>query len=174
MTKRAPAKDELQPKTFKFSKVNEAKAKEQIKKYPNGRQASAVISLLYLAQEQEGWISRAAMGHIGEILNMPFIRVFEVVTFYTMFNLSPIGKYHIQLCGTTPCWLKGSDEILKACEKKLGIKKGEVTQDGQFGLIEVECLGACVNAPVVQLNDDYHEDLTPEKMTQLIEGCQHA
>lgn len=169
MSARVPAKQ--QPKNFEFSSDNLKKAKDIIAKYPKGRQASAVIPLLYLAQrQQEGnWVSIPAMDKIGQMLDMPYIRVYEVATFYTMFNLAPVGEYHIQLCRTTPCWLRGSDKIKKTCEKKLGIEVGETTADGKFTLSEVECLGACVNSPVVQINDDFYEDLDAENTEELLE-----
>jgi NADH-quinone oxidoreductase subunit E len=169
MSARAPAKE--QPKSFTFSSDNLKKAKEIIAKYPKGRQASAVIPLLYIAQRQQqgNWVTIAAMDKIADMLEMPYIRVYEVATFYTMFNLAPVGEYHIQLCRTTPCWLRGSDKIRKTCHKKLNIDIGETTPDGKFTLSEVECLGACVNAPVVQINDDFYEDLTPDLMEALID-----
>ncbi|MBN9543263.1 MAG: NADH-quinone oxidoreductase subunit NuoE [Alphaproteobacteria bacterium] len=141
-----------------------------IAKYPEGRQQSAVLPLLDLAQRQnDNWIPRAAMTKIASILNMPEIRVYEVATFYTMFNLAPVGKYFIQLCGTTPCWLRGADDIKKVCKNKLGIESGETSEDGMFSLLEVECLGACSNAPMVQINDDYFEDLNEENFTKLLD-----
>lgn len=160
-----------QPKEFKFSPENMKKIEAIIAKYPKGRQASAVMPLLDLAQRQhDNWIPEAAMEEIGRILDMPKIKVFEVATFYTMYNLQPRGKHHIQLCTTTPCWLRGSGEVLKACEKHLGIKLGETTADGQFTLTDVECLGACVNAPVFQHNgDEFYEDLTPENVVQVLD-----
>ncbi|HLI14082.1 MAG TPA: NADH-quinone oxidoreductase subunit NuoE [Alphaproteobacteria bacterium] len=155
---------------FAFTPENQSKAEAFIAKYPKGRQASAVLALLDLAQRQSGgWVSRAAMEHVAKLLDMPFIRVQEVATFYTMLNLKPVGKQLVQLCRTTPCWLRGSDSIRDACKRKLGIEVGETTPDGKFSLVEVECLGACVNAPVVQINDDYYEDLTPEKMEDILE-----
>lgn len=161
-----------QPREFKFSKENMKLVEQHIAKYPKGRQASAVMPLLDIAQLQNGgWIPEAAMEEIGRLLEMPRIKVFEVVTFYTMYNLSPKGKHHMQFCTTTPCWLAGSAEVVKACEKHLGIKLGETTKDGNFTLSEVECLGACVNAPVVQHNgDDFYEDLTPENAVKVLDG----
>ena len=174
----APDKD--QPKSFAFSKANEKKIRDIVARYPNGRQKSAIMPLLDLAQRQMaaeakkggGWIPRAAMAEIARILDIPEMKVFEVATFYTMYNLRPVGKYNIQCCTTTPCWLRGSTDIVKACEKKLGIKMGQPTKDQQFTLTEVECMGACVNAPMIQINDDYYEDLTPEVMEGLIEAMQ--
>ncbi len=164
--------DFVQPKEFKFSKENMVKVELHISKYPKGKQASAVMPLLDIAQLQnDGWIPEAAMEEIGRILDMPRIKVFEVATFYTMYNLAPVGKHHIQFCTTTPCWLAGSAEVVKACEKYLGIKLGETTPDGMFSLNDVECLGACVNAPVFQHNgDDFYEDLTPENAVQVLEA----
>ena len=154
---------------FSFNKDNLQKAQEIISHYPDGKQRSAVLPLLNLAQRQiGGWLPQIAIEYVAKFLDLPFIRVYEVATFYTMFNLKPVGKYHIQICGTTPCWLRGSDEITKVCHNELGIGLKEVTPDKQFSLVEVECLGACVNAPVVQINDDYFEDLTPELMTELL------
>jgi NADH-quinone oxidoreductase E subunit len=150
----------VQPATFEFTPENLAKAKAEIAKYPPGRQASAVLALLYLAQRQhDDWLPRVAMDYVAGLLDMPRIRVYEVATFYTMFHLRPIGRHLLQVCTTTPCWLRGSDAVVDACEKKLGIAVGETTADGKFTLIEVECLGACVNAPVIQVNDDFYEDL---------------
>lgn len=169
------AQGDFQPASFEFTPEYRAKADKHIAKYPEGRQASAVIPLLDLAQRQAGgWVPRAAMDHIGEILDMAFIRVYEVATFYTMFNLKPTGKHHLQVCTTTPCWLRDSDAVLEACHKKLGIRPGETTADGEFSLIEVECLGACVNAPMLQLGDDYYEDLDPASTIALIEALQRG
>jgi NADH-quinone oxidoreductase E subunit len=149
-----------QPPSFEFTAENLDKAKYHIAKYPAGRQASAVLPLLDLAQRQSGnWLPKAAMDKIAEMLDMAPIRVYEVATFYTMFNLRPVGKWFLQACTTTPCWLRGSDEIVAACRKKLGVEVGQTSADGQFTLVEVECLGACVNAPILQVNDDFYEDL---------------
>jgi NADH-quinone oxidoreductase E subunit len=160
-----------QPASFAFTPENVEKAKAIIAKYPPGRQASAVIPLLDLAQRQhDNWLPRAAMNHVAEILGMAPIRVYEVATFYTMFNLKPVGKWFFQICITTPCWLRGSDQVLETCRKKLGVGMGEVTKDGRFSLREVECLGACVNAPVIQVNDDFYEDLDADSTTALIDA----
>ena len=159
----------MQPANFAFTPENRAEADRFIAKYPAGRQASAVLPLLYIAQRQEGWVSRAAMDHVAEILDMAPIRVYEVATFYTMFHLAPVGKYHLQVCRTTPCWLRGSDALREVCEKKLGIGLKEVTPDGKFSLVEVECLGACVNAPMIQINDDFYEDLDAKSMEALLD-----
>jgi len=149
-----------QPGHFEFTAENLERANAHIAKYPTGRQASAVLPLLYIAQEQSGgWLPRAAMDHVAGLLEMAPIRVYEVATFYTMFNLRPIGRYLLQACTTTPCWLRGSDAVVEACERKLGIGLGGTTADGLFTLVEVECLGACVNAPILQINDDFYEDL---------------
>jgi NADH-quinone oxidoreductase subunit E len=165
----------IQPKEFEFTKSNLDKAKEIIAKYPEGRQRSAILPLFDLAQRQnDGWLSTAAIEHVAKLLDLPYIRAYEVATFYTMYNLKPVGKHHIQVCGTTPCWLRGADKILTACQDTLGIKKGETTKDGMFTLSEVECLGACVNAPMVQINDDYFEDLTIESMAEIIQSLQEG
>jgi NADH-quinone oxidoreductase subunit E len=135
-----------------------------------GRQKSAVLPLLDLAQRQNGgWLSVETIEYIADYIAEPYMRVYEVASFYSMFYLKPIGKYHIQVCGTTPCWLKGANDILKTCEERIGIKCGNTSVDGQFTISEVECLGACVNAPLVQINDDYYEDLTPDKMSDIID-----
>jgi NADH-quinone oxidoreductase E subunit len=149
-----------QPESFEFTPENLDRAKAHMAKYPPGRQASAVLPLLWIAQEQSGgWLPRAAMDHVAKILGMAPIRVYEVATFYTMFNLRPVGRYLLQACTTTPCWLRGSDAVVEACRRKLGIDIGGTTTDGLFTLVEVECLGACVNAPILQVNDDFYEDL---------------
>jgi NADH-quinone oxidoreductase subunit E len=161
--------DDFQPKSFAFTEANLAEAKKHIAKYPQGRQASAVMPLLWLAQYQEGWVSRAAMDVVADMLDMAPIRVYEVATFYTMYNLKPVGKHLIQVCRTTPCWLRGADALTEHCKKKLGIGLKETTADGKFTLMEVECLGACVNAPMVQINDDFYEDLTPETLGKVLD-----
>jgi NADH-quinone oxidoreductase E subunit len=149
-----------QPESFNFTPENMRVAEAHIAKYPPGRQASAVLPLLDLAQRQcGGWLPRAAMDRVAQILAMPPIRVYEVASFYTMLNLRPVGRYLLQACTTTPCWLRGSDDVVAACERKLGIGMGGSTADGLFTLVEVECLGACVNAPILQVNDDFYEDL---------------
>jgi NADH-quinone oxidoreductase E subunit len=149
-----------QPDSFEFTAENLERAKAHIAKYPPGRQASAVLPLLWIAQYQnDGWLPRAAMDYVAKILEMAPIRVYEVATFYTMFNLRPVGRYLLQACTTTPCWLRGSDAVVEACERKLGIGIGGTTPDRLFTLVEVECLGACVNAPILQVNDDFYEDL---------------
>ncbi|SRR5579885_222570 len=160
---------EKQPKSFAFSNENLAWAEREIKKYPEGRQASAVIPLLWKAQEQEGWVTEPAIRVIADMLGMAHIRVLEVATFYTMFNLEPVGKYLIQLCGTTPCMLRGAEELKKVCRRRIG-EQEQVTKDGKFSWREVECLGACVNAPMVQINYDYYEDLTPESFEKILDA----
>ena len=164
-----------QPTSFAFTKENLKKAQAHIAKYPPGRQASAVLPLLDLAQRQhDNWLPRAAMDTVADMLGMPRIRVYEVATFYTMFNLKPVGKHFFQICTTTPCWLRGSDEVVAACKKKLGIGIGETTTDGQFTLKEVECLGACVNAPIIQVNDDFYEDLDGPATERLIDALKRG
>lgn len=160
-----------QPESFRFTPENLQKIQAIIAKYPKGRQQSAVMALLELAQRQhDNWIPEAAMEEIARILEIPRIKVFEVATFYTMYNLAPVGRHHLQFCTTTPCWLRGSADLVAACEKHLGIKMGETTDDGEFTMTEVECIGACVNAPVIQHNgDDYYEDLTPQDVIGLLE-----
>lgn len=169
-----------QPQSFEFSKTNVKLIPEIIARYPKGRQQSAVMPLLDLAQRQVaeegakatppygGWIPRAAMDHIAHILDMPAVKVYEVASFYSMYYTAPIGKHLVQVCTTTPCMLCGSDDIVKACKEHMGIGVGETTKDGLFTLVEVECLGACVNAPMVQVNDDYYEDLTATSMKEVI------
>ena len=163
-----------QPEGFAFTAVNRARAEAIVTKYPAGRQASAVLPLLDLAQRQHGWLPRAAMDHVAELLGMAPIRVYEVATFYSMFNLQPVGKFHIQVCRTTPCWLRGSDDLTRACARKLDIGLHGRTPDGQFSLVEVECLGACVNAPMVQINDDFYEDLDPDRLEAILDALAHG
>jgi len=168
-----------QPKEFAFTAENLKEAQHIITKYPAGRQQSAVMPLLMIAQRQhQNWLPVAAIEHVAKMLGMPYIRAYEVASFYTMYNLAPMGVHHIQCCTTTPCWLRGSDEVVKACKDTLGIGFGETTADGKFTLTEVECLGACVNAPMVQVtssaNDDFFEDLnydlTKELLLKLMRG----
>ena len=161
---------------FAWTDNNARRAAEIIAKYPAGRQQSAVIPLLDLAQRQvgaetgtQGWLPIPVQEFVARELGMPPVRVLEVSTFYTMFNLAPVGKYHVQVCGTTPCMLRGSDDVLDACYKR-GLRKGHTTEDGLFTLTEVECLGACANAPTVQINDDNYEDLTAESMTAILDA----
>jgi NADH-quinone oxidoreductase subunit E len=169
MSVRRLAPAEVQPRSFAFSKDNLDWAKEQVTKYPPGRQQSAIIPLLWRAQEQAGgWLPEAAIRHVAEFLGMAHIRALEVATFYTMFNLEPVGKFHVQLCGTTPCRLRGADDLEKICKARIG-GQGHVTEDGKFSWVEVECLGACVNAPMAQINYDYYEDLTPESFNKILD-----
>ena len=167
--------DVVQPKHFAFDAESQAQIDVHIAKYPAGRQASAVLPLLDLAQRQMGrvtgsaWVPIAAMDEIGRVLDMPPIRVYEVCTFYLMFNTAPVGKFHLQLCTTTPCWLRGSDDVVQACRDATGIKGWkETSADGLFTMTEVECVGACVNAPVLQVNDDFYEDMDATRTTALI------
>jgi NADH-quinone oxidoreductase subunit E len=172
---------DYQPENFEFTKANLKKVDEFIAMYPKGRQQSAVMPLLDLAQRQVGeegakanppyggWIPRAAMDKIAETLDMPPVKVYEIASFYSMYNMEPVGKNLVQICTTTPCWLCGSDDIVKTAKTKLGIGMGETTMDGKFTIMEVECLGACCNAPMVQVNDDFYEDLTADSMGELID-----
>lgn len=149
-----------QPKTFTFSSENIKKMKEILSKYPETRKKSAVMPLLYLAQKQnEGWIPLVAIQYIADQLDIPYIKVYEVATFYTMYNLAPVGKYFVQVCTTTPCAIRGSGKIIEMCKKHISEKEGHLSSDKKSSWIEVECLGACVNAPMIQINDDYYEDL---------------
>jgi len=165
----------MEPTEFAFDADSQALIEVAIAKYPAGKQASAVLPLLDIAQRQMGrttgsaWVPRVAMDEIGRVLDMPPIRVYEVATFYFMFNTKPVGHFHLQVCGTTPCWLRGSDEVAKACREFTGIKHyGETSADGYFTMSEVECVGACVNAPVLQVNDDYYEDMDAARTTELL------
>ena len=160
---------EIQPESFAFSPENLAWCEAQIAKYPEGRQASAVLSLLWRAQAQNDyWLCKPAIEKVAGMLGMAPIRVLEIATFYSMFNLAPVGKYYVQLCGTTPCALRGAGAIRKVCETRIGPER-KVSANGLFAWGEVECLGACCNAPMVQINDDYYEDLTPESFAQLLD-----
>jgi NADH-quinone oxidoreductase E subunit len=162
-----------QPKTFKFTAENEKEIKRIIAKYPKGRQASAVMPLLDMAQRQhENWIPMAAIEAIALRLDMAEIRVLEVATFYTMFNLKPVGKYFLQACTTTPCWLRGSDEMMRCIKDRYGIASGQTSDCGRFSLLEVECLGACVNAPILQVNDDFYEDLDYQTTGALLDSLE--
>lgn len=156
---------------FMFSSENKKKITEILRHYPPERKQSAVIPLLDLGQRQnQNWVSQEVVETIAKLLDMPVVRVFEVASFYTMFNLRPVGKHFIQVCRTTPCWLRGSDALKAACESAANCNEDGDSADGLFSLVEVECLGACVNAPVVQINDDFYEDLTPEKMTEIVKS----
>jgi NADH-quinone oxidoreductase subunit E len=160
---------EKQPESFEFTPENRTWLDAQIAKYPPGRQASAVIPALWQAQKQHDyWLPQKAIEKVADLLGMPYIRVLEIATFYTMFNLEPVGKYFIQLCGTTPCMLRGSDDLIRICEERIGEQR-HVTADGLFSWLEVECLGACCNAPMVQINDDYFEDLDAANFTRLLD-----
>ena len=184
MKKKLDLHAEYQPKEFAFK--SEAAVKEIINRYPAGRQMSAIMPLLDLAQRQVGeegakanppyggWIPRAAMDHIAEIVDEPPMRVYEVATFYSMYNLAPVGKYLVQVCTTTPCWLCGSAKVVDAIEKNLGVHMGESTKDGMFSTMEVECLGACANAPMIQINDDFYEDLTEESTVAILESLKRG
>jgi NADH-quinone oxidoreductase subunit E len=169
MSVRRLAPDAVQPASFVFDASNTEWVKGQIAKYPPGRQASAVIPLLWQAQKQAGgWLPRAAIEHVAEVLAMPPIRVMEVATFYTMFNLEPAGQYFVQLCGTVPCHCMGAEDLKKVLKSRFGDER-HVSADGKFSWLEVECLGACCNAPMVQINDDYFEDLTPDSLNRLLD-----
>lgn len=171
---------DYQPESFEFTKANHKRIAQILALYPKGRQKSGVMPLLDLAQRQMaeegaqatpvygGWIPRAAMDRIAEILDMQPVKVYEVCSFYSMYNMAPVGQHLVQVCTTTPCWLNGSDGIVKSCKDSLGVGMNETTPDGKFTVMEVECLGACVNAPMVQINDDYYEDLTPDSMAELL------
>ena len=160
-----------QPPSFAFTAENLAWAKDRIAKSPAGKQASAVIPLLWRAQEQEGWTTEPMIRHIADMLGMAYIRVYEVATFYTMFQLSPVGrKAHIQVCGTTPCMLRGSEDLKKVCQNRIAHDQHELSEDGDFSWEEVECLGCCANAPMVQIFKDVYEDLTPESFEKVIDG----
>jgi NADH-quinone oxidoreductase subunit E len=162
----APA---LQPKSFVFWADNLAWAQKETTKYPEGRQASAVIALLWRAQAQSGgWLPEAAMRYVADFLGMAHIRVLEIATFYTMFNLEPVGRFYVQVCGTTPCMLRGAEDLKALCRKRIG-EAGRMSPDGMFSWIEVECLGACVNAPMLQINEDNYEDLTPEILSRILD-----
>jgi NADH-quinone oxidoreductase subunit E len=163
------APPEMQPASFSFNAENAEWAKQTIAKYPPGRQASAVISLLWRGQEQEGWVTHPMIESVARMLAMPFIRVLEVATFYTMFNLEPVGTHLVQVCTTTPCWLAGSDAVVEACKKHIHPSQHTVSADGKFSWMEVECLGACVNAPMLQIGKDFFEDLDGPKTEKLLE-----
>jgi NADH-quinone oxidoreductase subunit E len=173
-----PDLDELRTRWggFAWTDDNAAQAKVIVARYPPGRQHSAIIPLLALAQRQvgaetntQGWLPIPVIEYVARYLDMPYMRALEVATFYTMFNLRPVGRFHVQVCGTTPCMLRGSNDLIAACKAK-GMKKGATTEDGLFTLSEVECLGACANAPMVQINDDNYEDLTFETMTAILDA----
>ncbi len=157
-------------KAFSFTPDNEQKVQTIVARYPQGRQASAVIPVLHLAQVQhDQWISQEVVQAVADRLGMSALRVFEVVSFYTMFNMKPVGKHCVEICRTTPCWLRGSDAILNTCKQVMSCEVGETSPDGQFTLLEVECMGACVNAPMAAIDGQYYEDLDPERMEALLE-----
>jgi NADH-quinone oxidoreductase subunit E len=157
-----------QPESFAFTAENAAWCQEQIKKYPPGRQASAVIPILWRAQEQDGWVTKPMIEEVGRMLGMPAVRVLEVATFYTMFNLHPVGEHLVQVCTTTPCWLRGSDDVVAACRKNIHPKPGTISADGKFSWVEMECLGACVNAPMILIDKDPYEDLDGQRMADIL------
>ncbi len=163
------AEDSIQPNEFSFNNNNLAKARNILKMYPSNFKESAIMPLLSIAQNQNnGWLPKKAIEYISGLINVPEIKVLELATFYSMYNLSPVGKFHIEVCTTTPCMLRGSDSMLNLCKKKLGIDVGQITNDKLFSLGKVECLGACVNAPVVKVNEDYFEDLNSQTLDTLI------
>jgi NADH-quinone oxidoreductase subunit E len=175
MTVNKIAPEDQQPASFEFTPENLERAKRIIARYPEGRQQSAIIPLFDIAQRQcRNWLPRAAMDYVADMLEVPRIRAYEVASFYTMFNLSPVGTHFLQVCTTTPCWLCGSDDVLRAIKDKTGAVPGHTSADGEFTVIEVECLGACVNAPMVQVNDDYYEDLDYDLTCRLIDALKEG
>ena len=169
MSLKRPAKE--QPENFVFSSSSLDMANKIIAKYPKGKQQSAVMALLYIAQRQnDNWIPLAAMKYIAKFLDMPYIKVYEVATFYTMYNLSPVGKYFVQVCTTSPCLIRGADKLVKICKEKISEKENKVTEDGRCSWTEVECLGACVSAPMMQVNNDYYEDLDEKNTVKIIDS----
>ena len=169
MTIKKISKD--QPEIFEFNDKNMEVAKKAISIYPEGKQQSAVMALLYIAQRQnKNWIPLSAMKYIAKILNMPYIKVYEVATFYTMYNLAPVGQYFFQVCTTTPCMIRGAYKLVDVCKNKISENESEISKDGKLSWMEVECLGACVNAPMIQINDDYFEDLDEKKLEKIIEA----
>jgi len=160
----------IQPESFEFSKDNLLEAEKEIKKYPKDRKASAILALLYLVQKQNNnWIPLAAIKYIGNLLEMPYIKVYEVATFYSMYNLTPVGHHFVQVCTTTPCMIRGAYKLVEACKEKISPNENELSKDKSCSWMEVECLGACVNAPMMQINDDYYEDLDKEKTLKIID-----
>ena len=158
-----------QPQKFDFNNKNYESAKKVILNYPKGKQQSAVMPLLYLAQKQnDNWLPLAAIKYIAKFLDMPYIKVYEVASFYSMYNLAPVGKYFFQICTTTPCMLRGAYDLVEVCKKKISKKENNISKDGKSSWMEVECLGACVNSPMIQINEDYFEDLSPEKLDKII------
>ena len=159
-----------QPDKFEFTLDNLEKARKVIKKYPNGKQQSAVMALLYLVQKQNNnWIPLVAMKYIGKFLEMPYIKVYEVATFYSMYNLTPVGHHFVQVCTTTPCMIRGAYKLVEACKEKISLNENELSKDKSCSWMEVECLGACVNAPMMLINDDYYEDLDKKKTLKIID-----
>ena len=168
MSLKRPAKD--QPEHFEFNSSSLEAANAIVSKYPEGKQQSAVMALLYIAQRQnDNWIPLAAMKYIGKFLNMPYIKVYEVATFYSMYNLSPVGNFFVQVCTTTPCMIRGSYKLVEACKEKISEKESELSSNKSCSWVEVECLGACVNAPMMQINNDYYEDLDKEKTLEILD-----
>ena len=173
MSFKKPSKN--QPENFEFNTSSLEAAKTIIAKYPEGKQQSAVMALLYIAQRQnDNWIPLVAMKYIAKFLNMPYIKVYEVATFYTMYNLSPVGKYFFQICTTTPCMIRGAYDIVNVCKEKISEKENHLSKDKTCSWVEVECLGACINAPMMQINDDYYEDLNKEKTKKIINQIQNG
>ncbi len=165
----------VQPLNFEFTQENLCKAKNEISKYPEGKQKSAVMALLWIAQDQSnGWIPTVAMNYIAKMLSISAMEVYEVASFYSMYNISPVGKYLVQVCRTTSCWLCKSEEVLLACKEFLGIGVNETTEDNMFTLVEVECLAACVNAPVVQINNSYYENLDKDKVINILSELRNS
>ena len=161
-----------QPDRFEFNSDNLKMANKIISNYPKEKQQSAVMAMLYIAQRQnENWIPLAAIKYVGKMLNVPYIKVYEVATFYSMYNLAPVGKFFIQVCTTTPCMIRGAYDLIESCKEKISKKENEISENGNCSWVEVECLGACVNAPMTQINDDYYEDLDREKMNKIIDLC---
>jgi len=168
MSLRRPSKE--QPENFVFNSISLEAAKSIVIKYPKDKQESAVMALLYIAQKQNSnWIPLAAIKYIGKFLDMPYIKVYEVATFYTMYNLAPVGKHFIQVCTTTPCMIRGAYKLVEACKEKISENENELSKDQSCSWMEVECLGACVNAPMLQINDDYYEDLDKEKTLKILD-----
>ena len=164
-----------QPSEFKFDNKNFEEAQNILKNYPEGKQQSAVMALLYLAQKQNNnWIPLVAMKYIAKFLSMPYIKVYEVATFYSMYNLSPVGKYFFQICTTTPCMIRGAYDLVNSCKEKISDKENQLSKDKTCSWMEVECLGACINAPMMQINDDYYEDLNKEKTEKIINQIQNG
>ena len=160
-----------QPEVFEFSQTSKSAAEKILKNYPDSKKQSAVMALLYIAQKQnDNWIPLAAMKYIAKYLDMPYIRVYEVATFYSMYNLSPVGEYFIQVCTTTPCMIRGAYKIVESCKNKISKEQNVLSKDGKCSWVEVECLGACINAPMMQINDDYYEDLDQEKTNKIIDN----